>query len=280
MADLSDVEDALVALVSGVLYPNGTSQPSIVGAACKIYRGWPTQAELDAYLASKQLTVTVYPRPGTERNTTRFPRDWQPLVAPAPTLTATVVGNVVTLGGVVTPGNYVTVIVGDGIAYSYAALPDQTFDDVAAALQAIIQGDFPAAAAGATLTITTGLSIVARVGAPGQAAMEIRRQLRQFQITFWCADPASRDQASGLVDPVLAATDFLTLADGFAGRLLYVGTASFDTAQAQRLYRRDLIYSVEYPTTVTEAVYPITSITEGIQGSASPPDAPIIKTGI
>jgi hypothetical protein len=39
MADESDVEVALVNVISAALYPNGTSQASIPGPDCRIYRG-------------------------------------------------------------------------------------------------------------------------------------------------------------------------------------------------------------------------------------------------
>jgi len=48
MADLSDVLDAFASLITGALYPNGTSNPSVVTAACKVYPGWPQSNILDA----------------------------------------------------------------------------------------------------------------------------------------------------------------------------------------------------------------------------------------
>jgi hypothetical protein len=44
---------------------------------------------------------------------------------------------------------------------------------------------------------------------------------------------------------------FIALADGTAARLIFSGTATFDQSQDAILYRRDLIYTVEYATTVT-----------------------------
>jgi len=46
---------------------------------------------------------------------------------------------------------------------------------------------------------------------------------------------------------------FIALADGSTGRLRYVATTEFDQSQDSALYRRDLIYSVDYLTTVSEA---------------------------
>ena len=42
--------------------------------ACRIYRGWPNPAALDADLAAGLVNVTVFPGSGTRRNTTRYLR--------------------------------------------------------------------------------------------------------------------------------------------------------------------------------------------------------------
>ena len=44
---------------------------------------------------------------------------------------------------------------------------------------------------------------------------------------------------------------FIDLSDGTQGRLTYAGTTVFDQSQDALLYRRDLIYSVEYATTLS-----------------------------
>ncbi len=43
---------------------------------------------------------------------------------------------------------------------------------------------------------------------------------------------------------------FVSLSDGTQGRLIYAGTVVFDQSQDALLYRRDLLYSVEYATTL------------------------------
>ena len=61
MADQSDVEKALVNVVSAALYPSGTAAASVPGPDCRIYRGWPNSAALDADLAAGNINVTVFP---------------------------------------------------------------------------------------------------------------------------------------------------------------------------------------------------------------------------
>ena len=59
MADISDVEQAVADAVTTILYPAGTSQSSIVGALCRVYRGWPNSATLNADLSAGAVNVTV-----------------------------------------------------------------------------------------------------------------------------------------------------------------------------------------------------------------------------
>ena len=61
MADQSDVEIALVNVVAAALYPDGTDKFSVPGPDCRIYRGWPNSAALDADLAAGKINVTVFP---------------------------------------------------------------------------------------------------------------------------------------------------------------------------------------------------------------------------
>jgi hypothetical protein len=52
----------------------------------------------------------------------------------------------------------------------------------------------------------------------------------------------------------LAATSFLRLADGSGGRVRYRSGTSIDDDQDAQVYRRDLVYDVEYGTSVTGMV--------------------------
>jgi hypothetical protein len=76
------------------------------------------------------------------------------------------------------------------------------------------------------------------------------RQEQEFRISVWAPNPQVRDQACSFVTAGLAAISFLTLADGSGGRIRYKSTASIDDDQASSIYRRDLIYTVEYATTI------------------------------
>ena len=247
MADLSDVENALVAAIASAVYPTGTGGASTIGAPCRIYRGWPVARALDADLAAGTVNITVFSRPGITRNTTRHFTDWHDIANPTPTITVATAGQVVTFGGTAGTGNLCG-IRSNGVGYAYAAAATDTPTAVATALAALVPG---AVASGATVTVAAGLHLLGRVVSIGTAMRETRRQVQGFLVSCWCPNYALRDTAAGVVDSYLAPIEFLPLADGTGGRLKYQSTFINDAPTKDNLWRRDLVYSVEYPTTQT-----------------------------
>lgn len=256
MADLIDVENALVGLAAAALYPNGTGQPSAAGAVpCKVYAGWPTESQLDSDLIAGNCHVTVYPQQ-VEHNTTRFSQDWQQASLNTASMTLTVNGQQITLAGTI-PGSgnpHTLSVLVNGQPYVYQVLVTDTLATAAAALAALIAAGVPGttAASGVITVAAAGRIGAAVVGVTGTSIREIRRQERNFQITIWADTPAHRDLIAPVVDKALAALRFITLADGTAGRLIYRNSIVSDMLQKARLYRRDLVYSVEYATTLIE----------------------------
>lgn len=252
MADLSDVEAALVAEIAAALYPGGTDAPSELGAVCRAFRGWPGAPALNADLAAGVINVTVLPDADPGRTTTRFDTTWyaQPL---APTLTATVARDTVAFAGQVQAGQLVGVLAGNR-SFVHVPTGGETPARVAAEFAALIRAVRPAVAAGAVLTVPYAERLVARVVMSGTAFQEVRRQERDLRITCWCSTPETRDAAARLVDLRLARRFFLPLPDGSQARLTYRGTSVYDQAQNAMLYRRDLLFTAEYPTIVTDAL--------------------------
>jgi hypothetical protein len=248
MADQSDVENALVALVADALYPSGSGSPSLPGPDCRIYRGWPNSAALNTDLAAGIINVTVFPQGEPGRNTTRYWQQWQGSPG-QPTVTVTVSGVSVTIGGTVNPGQLVGILVNSS-SYVYATLTGDTPETVAANLATAARADWIVNLSGATLTITGASGLLARVVANASVMQEVRRQEQRFRITCWCPTPTSRDISASAIDQLLVGFQFINLADGSLGRLQYHGTLVFDQSQDALLYRRDLLYDVEYPTTV------------------------------
>ena len=251
MADLSDVEQALALLATQALYPSGISLAPAVAALCKVHRGWPLPRELDADMkASNIIVVSVFAQRNASRNTSRYPREWQlAQTQPAATMTAAVAGAAVTIGGTPSDGQVVALIVNDATAYAYRPLSTDTAADVAAGLAAMISG---ASVVGAVVTVPgSNQRVTARVEADAVTVRELRRQEHSFTITVWAPTPALRDAAASVVDFNFAGTDRVTLPDGFSARMRYVSTGEDDSPQRGILFRRDLRFLVEYPTTET-----------------------------
>ncbi len=248
MADQSDVENALVELVASAIYPNGPTFPSIPGPDCRIYRGWPNSAALNTDLAAGRINVTVFPQGEPGQKTTRYSQEWLGSRV-TPTLTAVASGVSIEISGAADPGQLVGVLV-DNASYVYRTQGNDTPTTVAAKLAAAIRADWIVNLSGATLTIPGAGIVLTRVVADTPVIRELRRQEQEFRITCWCPTPATRDASATAIDLLLAGLQFLDLSDGTKGRILYRGTFVFDQAQDALLYRRDLLYNVEYPTTI------------------------------
>lgn len=253
MADQSDVENALTQLVGGAIYPQGTNAPSILGVTCRIYRGWPNAAALNADLAANRVNVTVFPDARQQLNTTRWSAEFMPAAPVAPTLTVSVAGRTATFGGSAGPGQ-VAGLLADNLAVVHRIEVGDTPALVAAILAGYLRTQRPAVLSDAAVTVPEATVLIGRVVADQSFTQELRRQSQRFRITFWCPDPASRDAAAAAVDAALAAQFFLTLPDGTSGRLRFVSSSVFDESEDAQLYRRDLLYSVDYSTTLVSTL--------------------------
>jgi len=255
MADVVDVEKAVAQIVTNCLYPNGDSQPSVIGNACKVHRGWPVPSQLDADLAASNLTVSIFPMAGAERNTTRLTTDPQTLNIPAPTITATISGQTITFAGTVAGAQNVGVMIGDWLpaqtAYISPATPTDTLTTIAAGLAALlVAAGIAATASGAVLTLPTTIIASAMVGVFGTEWQELKRQERAIMVTLWCPTHQMRDIAGPIIDLALVQSEHLLLGDGSGARMVYQRTMISDERQTVEIYRRDLIYMVEYGTSV------------------------------
>jgi len=259
MADISDVSNALIALCVSAVYPNGTGSASVTGSAVRLFSGWPIPQLLDADLLAGASQISVFPT-NTETNTTRYPKDWVNQSVNAQTITATLSGQMVTIGGA-QPATFYPHVISvsvNGLPYVYTTLQADTLNSIASALAALIPG---AVAVGAVITISTTARLnFSRVGVTGSSIREIRRQTRVMQLSVWTSTPSMRDTLAKAIDTALAATEFLTMPDGYGARLVYKGSHILDDVQKASLYRRDFLYMVEYATTQTETDTQITQI--------------------
>ena len=78
MADLTDVGNALVQLIATIAYPNGTTNPSVVGAPVMVYQGWPNAQQLPIDLKAGKVNISVFPRPNDKvTSVTMGNSDWE-----------------------------------------------------------------------------------------------------------------------------------------------------------------------------------------------------------
>jgi hypothetical protein len=282
MADLSDVMNVLAQTVEAALYPGGVSgptAPSVAGPIVPVYPGWPNPQQLDKDLPqglkpgdsrTPIVHVNIYPWKA-DRNTTRYMETWQVQAAPAPTITAAINGVTVTLGGTPGPGQNIAILA-NGLAFVYQTVSGDTLLSAAAALAALINAVIPGTtSSGAQIILpATARIAAARVGGSGVAAKGIRNQERIFMAGIWAGSPALRDAVAKVVDPAISTPRFLTLPDGYAARIIYHGSALNDSEQKMGIYRRDLLYSVDYATTITEEEWEVVVVQQNITPANAP----------
>jgi hypothetical protein len=251
MADQADVETALVSIISNALYPNGTAAASAVGNTCRVYRGFPTAPSLDTDLATGALHVSVMAT-GAVKNVTRYPQIWQAVAPVAPTLTVLLGQQSASFTGTCAIGQLAGVAV-NGATFPYAVQATDSPATVASNLAALLRAagwlvDY----ADSTITLPGADSFTARVVNGAGSLQELKRQVQEFKITLWCPAPVSRDAATPLIDEALAASKFIALSDGSYARIIFLGSDVSDDAADVTLYKRDLRYSAEYPTTLSQ----------------------------
>lgn len=250
MADISDVEKAIVDVLVGIIYPAGTEAASISGTDVRIFRGWPSPLGLNADLGAAVTNVSVFADPASTRETTRYPQVWRTGPTMPPTLGVELAAGVATFTGAGGAGQNAGVLVG-GAGYAVPVGPSDTPATIAAALAAMIPG---AAANGTSLSVAGQPIAAARVEGSATAWQETRRQEQALSVGLWCPDPAVRDTLAAAIDAALSEVDWLALPDSTSGRLIYKQTTVADTSENANLYRRDLVYTVEYPTIVRRTV--------------------------
>lgn len=249
MADISDVEQSIADTVTGILYPGGNAQSSIVGAQCRIYRGWPSAPTLNTDLTAGTVNVTVVSDNNSGKTTTRYLPAWKTKVT-MPGTVATVAGQNISITGNPTMGDVVGALI-DNSAVTYKVQAGDSPSQIASNLKQQIQATRFASVQGSTITVPGAASIIVRAVCDGSSTFESRRQEKDVRIVCWCPTPLIRDAVAAAIDSGLEQVQFLPLPDGTDARIIYRTTVSYDQAQNALLYRRDLVYVAEYPTVTT-----------------------------
>ncbi len=275
MPDFSEVTDTLAGVIAGLLYPGGIGQPSATGDIIAIFPGWPTPKCLNDALKGGAVQVSIYPQRG-EKNVTRYPQEARQYYKADKTLTAatalTADGLVLTLGGAPALGQTLGILV-DHATVAYAVQANDTLASIAAAIASLIFGKGKLATSlGPVVTVPSASRLVCNVGVGGQQWVELKRQQKQFMVTVWAPDPEKRARISKLIDTGLADIKWLRFPDYTAGLNIYVRGEDSDSAAEITLYRRDIVYQVEYPTIkiIGEGVTEVTLIEQNFNASHMP----------
>ena len=244
MADLSDVETAIVGLLTDALYPGGLASSSRVGAVCRIYRGWPLPASLNSDLSNNIVNVTVFPSAVPDEVLSPY-LDESVAVSAVCTMDASVSHETVTFTGIASVGQTAGVLI-DGSTYTYKVIEGDTTQIVAANFAVMLQINRPALLTGASVVIPAARRLEARVFSDAMLIYERRRQRKQVKVSCWCPSPSLRDKVGGCIDLSVSAHRTILLADGTHSYIQYLSTEVFDQSQSSFLFRRDLNYTVQY----------------------------------
>lgn len=272
MADVSDVENVLVTTVANMVYPNGTSMPSIVNTDIRVGRGFPLPKSLDADLANNAININIAAVYGMYKQTTRFEKKWRPGASVPATLVAIVDddGRTITMSGTVsTPQSVMSIV--NGVGYPYVVLDSDTLDSIASGIAALVPD---ASSSGAVVSIPDAYSIIARIGVQGNSIKEVGRQQQVFEVTVWTTTSNDgyllRDSLCGQLTPLLDDLVWIDMPDGFQANIWKTKNLSTDNMQKERLLWRSLYYTVEYATTLSQKDYTITETLLNLSASTFP----------
>jgi len=277
----------------------GATEVVTFGAApgnAMVMAGWPLPSDLDkmvtAYNGGEVSTTTkpivsIYPRPNSTRKTSRYFSKWQELSRPSKTVTLTVDGNQVSVGGAAPGGsgavqNLVLVVeFGSGTqAFNYQTASGDSLATIATNLAAVVNAVTPASASGEVITVTDAASIVARVGVIGTVVREKRRQSEVFDIHVWVPSPGFRKTVGAPIRDAFSDIDQLTLVDGFAARVRCCGDEWLDDPDKAGIWRRCIAFDVDYPTTETAAAAEILTFGTQIAAGQIVPTDPNVSAQI
>ena len=250
MADQSDIETSLVSAIGQALYPLGPLAPGLMANVYRIFRGAPAATVLTADLAAGIVNVTVAPDPALHADVTRYLDEPQIISNNAPTLGITIAGTTATVVGTPAVGQVAGLLI-DNFAVVHRLQQGDTADLIAATLGTYARTRTFVIVQGARVSIPNARSLTGRVVSDRSVQREVRRQQQGFRVTLWCPSPLLRDAVGAAVDQALTNSNWLPLADGTLAYLRAHGSTVFDQSQNANLYRRDLLYAVEYATTVT-----------------------------
>ena len=275
MADLSDVTAYLAQRAAAAVYPNGTSYPSVANMDCRIFEGWPIPDQLDLDLAGNRIdtsknppavvkracgpcaNVSIYPMLGQGAQVTQILDETYTISPAAIQMTMSLAGRTVTLTGTPADGEFLTIVVDDQHVYSRGGA---SVAAILAALLADIVAQYPASSiSGNSLTVSGSFAMVVRQGGKAVLGKVTHRQRNSVMITVWAPNKTVRASLAGAIDNLIKQTNKVTMPDTSQALVIYNRTNTSDEEQSKGIYRRDLVFDVEYATVETFPGYTITS---------------------
>jgi hypothetical protein len=273
VADISDVTAYLAQVAANAVYPNDTSQPSVAGMDCRIYEGWPDPDQLDLDVGGRMLqgnpptavtrpggpvaNVSIFPMQGTGITVYQILDETYTIVHPTIDLSITVSGDTVTVSGEPAAGEYLTLVCDDAHVYSQTGA---TAAALLSALASAAQANYPTASATATtLTVPVGHTLVVRQGGVGTLGKVTHRQRHPVMVSVWAPTQVVRARLASAIDNAIKTKIKVTMPDSSQALVIYNRTNVIDDQTAATVYRRDLIYNVEYATVEEFTGYVVTS---------------------
>ena len=267
MADIGDVTALLASMANAACYPHGATAPTVTGGTKDIHvnEGWPLPESLDALIAAGQTAVSVLPLRLSAPAVFQVLDEVYVLVPAAHGLAATIAGGTVTVTGAPGLTEYLT-ITADG-RRSYSRLGAST----AAILSAIAvdaASDYAGVAVvGNAITFpTTRLSV--QIGAAATLGRVTHRQRQSVMITVWAPTPALRNTVGAAIDVAMKAVNRLTFPDTSQGLMVASHSEQRDERQVASIYRRDIVFNVDYATLDVFQGWEITSVNPTLDAGA------------
>ncbi len=267
MADIGDVTALLASMANAACYPNGAASPTVTGGTSDIVvnEGWPVPEYLDRDLAAGKTNVTVFPL-RLSASIVFQTLDEVYVVAPAVHgLAATISGGMITVTGTPGASEYLTIVADGRHSYSRGGA---SVAAILASIAADAVADYPSVSVvGSTITFPT-IRLVARIGAAATLARVTHRQRQAVMISVWAPTPQLRNTVAAAVDVALKARNRLTFPDTSQGLLVAAYNEQHDDHQRASIYRRDLVFTVDYATLEQFPGWEVTSVNPTIDAGA------------
>lgn len=259
MADLSDVLETLATNVSELVYPNGTSNPSIAGVNVVIAPGWPIRNILDTTLLAGNAMISIFPEE-SETIGPIFERIEQGNTLAPKTIFADVLNDTITITGTISVPQIILTIV-NGQPFAYQLDISDTLHSIAASIAALLPS---AVAVGNVITVSSFYKLETRISTVYSSSLDLGRQKRSIMISCWCPNASIRKILGSALVVYFKQIYRFVLPDNFWANNFYKHTREIDFLEKQDVYRRDVIINVLYATTSTvdnlQYIFPISNV--------------------